>query len=89
MRVQALYFGILKDLLGRSTESLDVQQGATVAEVLSLCALQASNLRDADKAVWDTLATAVNRSYAGPATVLEDGDEIAFLPPVSGGAEAA
>lgn len=85
MRVNALYFGVLKDLLGASSATLDVQEGATVAEALSLCALQTSNSHEADNAIWETLAVAVNRSYAGPATVLQEGDEIAFLPPVSGG----
>ena len=85
MRVRALYFGVLKDLLGRSTDVLEVQQGATVADVLSLCALQTSNRSWAENAVWETLAVAVNRTYAAPGMVLQEDDEIAFLPPVSGG----
>jgi hypothetical protein len=35
--------------------------------------------------IWDTLAVAVNREYAGAATLLHDADELALLPPVSGG----
>ena len=35
--------------------------------------------------VWDTLAIAVNREYAQPGTILHEGDEVALLPPVSGG----
>jgi molybdopterin converting factor small subunit len=35
--------------------------------------------------VWDSLAVAVNDAYAGLRTVLEDDDEVALLPPVSGG----
>jgi molybdopterin converting factor small subunit len=42
-----------------------------------------------DEAVWKTLAVAVNRDYAGLTTVLKDGDEVALLPPVSGGCGAS
>jgi molybdopterin synthase catalytic subunit len=39
--------------------------------------------------VWGALAVAVNREYANRSAVLQEGDEIALLPPVSGGAEIA
>ena len=35
-----------------------------------------------------SISVAVNEEYAKPATTLRDGDEVAFLPPVSGGCEA-
>ncbi len=52
-----------------------------MGELLRL--LEGRGLRD--EAVWKTLAVAVNREYAGLETVLQDGDEVALLPPVSGG----
>jgi molybdopterin converting factor subunit 1 len=85
MRVRVLYFGVLKDLLQASEEVVEVQVGATVAELLSLSELRASNSRKPESRVWSALAVAVNREYAGPGTVLREGDEVAFLPPVSGG----
>jgi len=84
MRVDVLYFGILKDLFGREQQPLDVPDGATVELLLSLLRAQTSKQSD----VWRTLAVAVNRDYAGLSTVLHDGDEVALLPPVSGGMQS-
>ena len=81
MRVNVLYFGTLRDLFALEQEPLDVPDGATVQAVLSLLRGQTSKQSD----IWRTLAVAVNREYAGLATVLSEGDEIALLPPVSGG----
>jgi len=84
MRVDVLYFGTLKDLFGREQQPLDVPDGATVELLLSLLRAQTSKQSD----VWRTLAVAVNRDYAGLSTVLHDGDEVALLPPVSGGTQS-
>lgn len=40
---------------------------------------------DLDERLWRSLAVAVNREYASPDAALGDGDEVALLPPVSGG----
>ena len=84
MRVDVLYFGTLKDLFGLEQQPLDVPDGATVQTLLSL--LQAQTSKQSD--VWRTLAVAVNREYAGLSTALQDGDEVALLPPVSGGLQS-
>jgi molybdopterin converting factor subunit 1 len=83
MRVNVLYFGTLKDLFALEQESLDVRDGTTVETLLSLLSAKTSKQSD----LWRTLAVAVNRDYAGLATVLREGDEVALLPPVSGGAQ--
>jgi len=83
MLVNMLYFGTLKDLFELRQERLDVPDGATVETLLSLLRARTSKQSE----VWRTLAVAVNREYAGPTTVLREGDEIALLPPVSGGTE--
>ena len=85
MRVEILYFGVLKDLFVEEREPLELAGGATVEVALCLLRLRASKQSD----VWKTLAVAVNREYAGRDTVLQDGDEVALLPPVSGGLEEA
>ena len=82
MRVNVLYFGTLKDLFALPHELLDVPDGATVETLLSLLHARTSKQSE----VWRALAVAVNREYADPATVLCEGDEVALLPPVSGGA---
>jgi molybdopterin converting factor subunit 1 len=84
MRVNVLYFGTLKDLFAKEQESMDVPDGTTVESLLSLLRAQTSKQSD----IWRTLAVAVNRDYAGSATVLREGDEVALLPPVSGGAQS-
>lgn len=84
MRVNVLYFGTLKDLFALQQEPLNVPDGATVEVLLSLLRAQTSKQSD----IWRTLAVAVNRDYAGLATVLREGDEVALLPPVSGGSKS-
>ena len=82
MRVQVLYFGILKDFFAGERDTVELAPSSSVADLLRL-------LRGGDAGepgVWDSLAVAVNRQYATAATLLQEGDEVALLPPVSGGA---
>jgi len=81
MRVRVLFFGILKDLAGRSSDLLELRDGALVRDVLEHYALRMPRLRES----LASLAVAVNQQYAGADTKLKSGDEIALLPPVSGG----
>ena len=84
MQVQVLFFGMLKDLAGQPSESLDLPEKSTLADVLSHYETRLPQLYS-----WrSSLAMSVNREYAGPQKLLHDGDEIALLPPVSGGAAA-
>ena len=82
MRVQILFFGMLKELAGRASDTIDLPEGASVADVLRHYEGQIPRL----KMSLPSLALAVNQQYAGPDTKLNPGDEIALLPPVSGGA---
>jgi len=84
MQVKILAFGVLKDLLGTATVELELTQGATVADLLRILEQQTSNL-SMQTHVWQALAVAVNREYSSASTMLREGDEIALLPPVSGG----
>jgi molybdopterin converting factor subunit 1 len=81
MRVRVLYFGVLKDLVGRSSTEMTLREGLSVAELLEVHRGLAAAL------VWDSIAVAVNQEYARAEDVLKDGDEVALLPPVSGGSE--
>lgn len=87
MRVKLLCFGVLKDLLGLATEEVQVPEGSTVADLLRNLERRTSN-STMDAKVWHSLAVAVNREYSPAGTVLRDGDEVALLPPVSGGCDA-
>jgi MoaE-MoaD fusion protein len=81
MQVRVLYFGILKDLFRRDRESLDLPSSATVATLLDRCRDLAPHQTD----LLGALAVAVNQEYVPAHHRLHDGDEIALLPPVSGG----
>jgi len=82
MRVRVLFFGILKEIVGKPADEIDLPDGASVRDVLAHYGSQMPRLRESLPA----LALAVNQQYAGPDTKLKPDDEVALLPPVSGGA---
>ncbi len=84
MRVDVLYFAVLKDWFGGEREAVELAGGACVGDLVEL--LKGRGVGDAK--VWGAMAVAVNREYAGVGTVLREGDEVALLPPVSGGCDA-
>ena len=81
MQVRILFFGVLKDLTGRATDSLSLPSGATVRDVFTHYEQRIPSL----SSVKASIAMSVNQEYASVDTTLNDGDEIALLPPVSGG----
>jgi molybdopterin converting factor subunit 1 len=81
MRVRVLYFGVLRERLGGEQEFLEMTDGATVTGVLNVYKERVPGF------AWDSIAVAVNQEYARAEVVLRDGDEVALLPPVSGGIE--
>jgi molybdopterin synthase catalytic subunit len=85
MRVRVLFFGMLKELLGKSGELLDLPDGGLVRDVLEHYRSTAPEMEEA----LASLAVAVNQEYAGAETPLKADDEVALLPPVSGGAGKA
>src|ERR1700683_3168232 len=84
MRVRILFFGSLKDLAGKSSDGLELPDGALVRDVLSHYLALVPRMRE----LRASLAVAVNQEYAGAETVLSSDDEVALLPPVSGGGGA-
>ena len=82
MQVRVLFFGILKDLAGRSSDVLSLPDNATAADVISHYAQRLPK-----SGVLSSIAISVNQEYARPEDQLRAGDEIALLPPVSGGAD--
>ena len=81
MLVRVLFFGVLKDLLAAEGETLELPEGATVSALLDVLRARVAH------PVWAALAVAVNREYATGGAVLHEADEVALLPPVSGGAD--
>ena len=81
MQVRVLFFGILKDLAGRSSETLTLSEPATAADVVEHYERELPALKGA----FSSIAVAVNQRYAGWEERLSPGDEVGLLPPVSGG----
>jgi molybdopterin converting factor small subunit len=92
VRVKVLYFGILKDRFGVAEEQVELPGEGSVGELLGLLRGRTSNssmdkgAKDGpEERLWRSLAVAVNREYGPTSIVLREGDEVALLPPVSGG----
>jgi molybdopterin converting factor subunit 1 len=85
MRVRVLFFGVLKDWAGKASDTLDLHQGASVADLLAHYERQIPRLRES----LPSLALAVNQEYASAETKLKSNDEVAILPPVSGGKDSS
>jgi len=81
MRVRVLYFGIVKERLGRAEETLEVPAGTTVGEVTAQLSARHGNLATGVA----SLRVAVNLEYVDSTRILADNDEVAVIPPVSGG----
>ncbi|HKT90222.1 MAG TPA: molybdenum cofactor biosynthesis protein MoaE [Candidatus Sulfotelmatobacter sp.] len=81
MRVRVLLFGMLKDIAGKPSDSMDLPDHACVRDVLARYESTIPRFKDS----LPSLAFAVNQQYAKAETTLHDGDEVALLPPVSGG----
>jgi len=82
VRVRLRYFARMREDLGRSEETREVEPGTTVAALVD--SLIAENPSLAGMA--PALMVMVNEDYVTPGQILADGDEIAIVPPVSGGA---
>lgn len=81
MRVRVLFFGLLTDVVSRREEELDLNEGARISDLLG----HYTNTFPGLRALLPAVAVSVNREYAAASTVLRDRDEVALLPPVSGG----
>lgn len=84
MKISVLFFATLKERAGRERLDVELAEAATVAGLKAQLAAQTPALAPA----LPTALTARNREFAFAEDVLQDGDEVAFFPPVSGGAAA-
>ena len=81
MTIRVLLFAALAQHIGVRELSLDIEEGAAVADALRLLEERHPVLRE----LRGRVATAVNMAYVRPEQRLAAGDELALLPPVSGG----
>jgi molybdopterin converting factor subunit 1 len=81
MRVKVRLFARLRDIAGSSELTRDAQPGATIGSIWRDLVADFPELEQYGRSI----STALNADYARMEQVVGDGDEIAFLPPVSGG----
>ena len=74
-------FARLRDIAGASELARDLAPGATIGDVWRILAHEFPELANYERSI----STAINADYARMDQVLDEGDEVAFLPPVSGG----
>jgi MoaE-MoaD fusion protein len=84
MHVRVLFFGQLKEIVGASQEDAELSDGARVEDLFERYGRRFPKLVEFRASV----AASVNQEYAGWRAPLTSGDEVAFLPPVSGGQQA-
>ena len=80
--IHVLYFAIMRDLLGKEAETLGVPRGTVAGDLFAMATKNQPRLADLERSIL----VMVNESYASKEQPLRDGDEVAFIPPVSGGA---
>ena len=83
MRVRVLFFGQLKEIVGAAEDDADLSEGARVEDLFERYARRFPRLAE----FRGSIAASVNQEYAEWRTPLVDGNEVAFLPPVSGGGQ--
>lgn len=81
MRVKVLFFGMLKDIVGRSEECIEVAEGEPLSGVFDRYARRFPRVAE----MASSIVLARNQQFCERTAVAAEGDEIAFLPPVSGG----
>jgi molybdopterin synthase catalytic subunit len=72
---------MLKELAAKSADQVELRSGATVSDLLEYYKSEIPKMA----VLFPSIALAVNQQYATADTTLRSGDEVAFLPPVSGG----
>ena len=80
-----LFFGQLKDIVGLAQDDAELSDGARVEDLFERYGRRFPKLAE----FRPSIAASVNQEYAGWRAPLSTGDEVAFLPPVSGGQQAA
>src|SRR4029077_9738738 len=85
MRVRVLFFGQLKEIVGRGEDYAELVDGARLEDLFATYGQRYPKLAS----FRNSVVASVNQSLADWASPLAMGDEVAFLPPVSGGAGAS
>ena len=81
MQIRMRYFASLREITGLREEAMTIPEGTTVAGVRAILLERYPLLESA----LARAVCAINHQYVAPETVLQENDEIVFIPPVGGG----
>ena len=81
MTIKVLFFASCRDLIGTGEREMTLPDGATVTDLISELASEQARFTD----LAPSLMISINQAYVKRDAKLQDGDEVAFIPPVSGG----
>ena len=81
VRIRVLFFGVLRDIVGVREDSIEVPEGVRLDAVFEHYAARFPRVREMSA----SLVLALNQRFSEPGAPLSEGDEVAILPPVSGG----
>lgn len=81
MKITVRYFAIMREYLGKPDEVLDVPDGTTAGEIFGIAIRDTPRLAGLERSVM----VMVNEDYVEPEHKLKEGDDVALIPPVSGG----
>jgi molybdopterin converting factor subunit 1 len=84
VRIRVLFFGVIRDIVSQREDTIEVPEGARLETVLESYSARFPRLRE----MTASIGMARNQQFAPPSSPVFEGDEIAFLPPVSGGSAA-
>lgn len=82
MKIQVLYFAVFRERIGRDEEPLELPAGARVTDAIAALAARHAAI----EALRGKFRVALNQDFAPDDRALADGDELALIPPVAGGA---
>lgn len=80
MRIKIKYFAGLRDIAGKENEVIEIEGKIRIADILEILYKKYPEMKKTAEII-----VARNRQYANEDERVEEGDEIAVLPPVSGG----
>jgi molybdopterin converting factor subunit 1 len=81
MNIRIRYFASLREIVGHNEEQLGLPEETTVSDARTTLLTHYPRLQP----IMDRCLCAVNRGYVAPETVLHEGDELVFIPPMGGG----
>lgn len=81
MKIKVKLFAVFREIVGGKEEDLELPQGTTVKGLLDYYIAKFPQMAK----FREHIILSVNKEYGPPGKVLKEGDEVSFLPPVSGG----